>query len=164
MLNSIRRFFEDRLAVEDNLTGSDRVCRVQLASAALLLELMKTDKKISRNEEIAYREILANTFDLDDAALQEISELAEEEIRQATSLYEFTSLVNDSYSYADKVKLIENMWRIAFADTVLDKYEEQMIRKTADLIYVSHSDFIRAKLSVRESQSQSSQSSQSSST
>jgi uncharacterized tellurite resistance protein B-like protein len=159
MLNSIKRFFEDRLAVEDTLTDSDRICRVQLASAALLLELMKTDRKISYEEETAFREILANTFDLDDAALQEISELAEEEIRQATSLYEFTSLVNDSYSYADKVKLIENMWRIAFADTVLDKYEEQMIRKTADLIYVSHSDFIRSKLSVRQSQSHSSQSS-----
>lgn len=159
MLKSISRFFENRLAVKDSLDSKDAVCRVQLASAALLLELMKTDKKISSAEEAAYQEILSNTFSLDKGALKEISELAEEEIREATSLYEFTSLVNEGYCYADKVTLIENMWRIAFADTVLDKYEEQMIRKTADLIHVSHSDFIRAKLSVRESQSHSSQSS-----
>jgi len=150
MLKAITQFFEDRLAVSEEQSDTDRVCRVQLASAALLMELMKTDKKISQAEETAYREVLRSTFDLDQAALLQISELAEAELRDATSLYEFTSLVNDSYSYADKVRLIENMWRIAYADTVLDKYEEQMIRKTADLIYVSHSDFIRAKLSARD--------------
>ncbi len=150
MLKAITQFFEDRLAVSEEQSDTDRVCRVQLASAALLMELMKTDKKISREEEAAYREVLRSTFDLDQAALLKISELAEAELRDATSLYEFTSLVNDSYSYADKVRLIENMWRIAYADTVLDKYEEQMIRKTADLIYVSHSDFIRAKLTARD--------------
>jgi len=66
------------------------------------------------------------------------------------SLYEFTSLINSEYDYAQKVTLIENMWRVAFADHVLDKYEENMIRKTADLIYVSHSDFIKSKLTVRD--------------
>ena len=64
-------------------------------------------------------------------------------------LYEFTKLINDSYDYEQKVELIENMWRIAFSDKRLDKYEDHLIRKVSELIYVSHSDFIKTKLKVR---------------
>ena len=80
-----------------------------------------------------------------------LQQLAEDEARQATSLYEFTRLINDHYDYAQKCALIENMWRVAFSDERLDKYEEHLIRRIAELIYVSHSDFIRTKLKVRDS-------------
>ena len=56
----------------------------------------------------------------------------------------------DEREYEEKVGLIENMWRIAFSDEQLDKYEEHLIRKISDLIYVSHSDFIKTKLNVRK--------------
>jgi uncharacterized tellurite resistance protein B-like protein len=49
------------------------------------------------------------------------------------------------------MKLVENMWRVAFSDQKLDKYEEALIRKVADLIYVSHQDFIKTKLAARDS-------------
>ena len=77
-------------------------------------------------------------------------ELAQTQAKEATSLYEFTRLINDDYDYKQKVELIENMWRIAFSDNNLDKYEDHLIRKISDLIYVSHSDFIKAKLKVRD--------------
>ena len=82
--------------------------------------------------------------------LGELVKLAESEANQATSLYEFTRLINDEYDYEEKVGLIENMWKIAFSDEQLDKYEEHLIRKISDLIYVSHSDFIKTKLNVRK--------------
>ena len=82
--------------------------------------------------------------------LGELVKLAESEANQATSLYEFTRLINDEYDYKEKVELIENMWKIAFSDEQLDKYEEHLIRKISDLIYVSHSDFIKTKLNVRK--------------
>lgn len=150
MIEAIKQFFDERLRPDEREQAEDKVCRLQLASAALLLELMKTDRHIDEREEEAFCEVLTRTFDLDEAALAEISELAEEEARQATSLYEFTSLVNNGYDYGEKVQLVENMWQIAWADGRVDKYEEQMIRKTADLIYVSHSDFIRSKLNIRD--------------
>jgi uncharacterized tellurite resistance protein B-like protein len=75
--------------------------------------------------------------------------LAKEQAHEATSLYEFTRLINDNYDPAQKIALIENMWRIAFSDERLDKYEDNLIRKISELIYVSHSDFIRTKLKVR---------------
>ncbi len=89
---------------------------------------------------------------MDEQQLDDVIKLAEEEAAQAVSLYEFTSLMNETYDYEDKVLLVENLWRLALADDHLDKYEEQMIRKTADLLYVSHSDFIKTKLRVRDEQ------------
>ncbi len=76
-------------------------------------------------------------------------ELAEQAQREATSLFQFTDLIRDHYSYPQRVALIEAMWRIALADNRLDRYEEHLIRKVAELLYVSHRDFIGAKLHVQ---------------
>ena len=61
----------------------------------------------------------------------------------------FTREINDSFEYENKCKLIESMWRIAYADGNVDKYEEHIIRKVSSLIYVAHSDFIQAKLNAK---------------
>ena len=114
--------------------------------------MLKSDRHVDERETAALREILARDLELDSEELDNIVALAEEETRQAVSLYQFTRLINESYSYDERVQLIENMWRLALADDHLDMYEEQLIRRTADLIYVSHSDFIRTKLKVRSSQ------------
>jgi len=153
MIDAIKRFFDDNLGTPaQDEEESRRICRLQLASAALMMELMRTDRHIDAKERETFSEALRRTFDLDAQTLKEISELAETEAQQATSLYEFTSLVNDSYSFEEKRTLLENMWRVAFADHHLDKYEEQLIRKIADLIHVPHSEFIRCKLRVRDQQ------------
>lgn len=150
MIVAIKRFFDNQLASPAQETSEHKVNRLRLASAALMFELLKTDRHIDARETDMLRQVLENTFQLDKQQLDDIIRLAEDEAAQAVSLYEFTSLVNEAYQYEDKVLLIENLWRLALADDHLDKYEEQMIRKTADLLYVSHSDFIRTKLRVRD--------------
>jgi len=77
-------------------------------------------------------------------------QLAKNKSDEATSLYEFTRLINDEYDYEEKVEMIESMWNIAFSDQRLDKYEDYLIRKIAELTYVSHSDFIKSKLKAKE--------------
>jgi len=72
-------------------------------------------------------------------------ELAKDEQDRAASLHQFTQLVNDNCDTNEKFELMVGMWRIAFADDHLDKYEEYMVRKVSELIYISHSDFIRSK-------------------
>ena len=71
-------------------------------------------------------------------------------MEDSTSLYEFTRDINDNFDAAERVRLIESMWKIAYADGNIDKYEEHIIRKVSNLIYVAHSDFIKAKLSAKE--------------
>jgi uncharacterized tellurite resistance protein B-like protein len=155
MIEAIKRFFDTQLLSKSNESEQDKVCRLQLASAALMIELLKTDAQIDERETRALREILSTRFALEDARLNEIIALAEEEAKHAVSLYDFTSLVNEQYSYEEKVLLIRNLWQLALADDHLDKYEEHLIRKTADLIYVTHSDFIRMKLQVRAADNES---------
>lgn len=150
MIAAIKQFFDNQLASPGQESSVHKASRLRLASAALMFELLKTDRHIDKRETDMMRQVLETTFDLDKQQIDDIIRLAEEEATQAVSLYEFTSLVNEAYQYEDKVLLVENLWRLALADDHLDKYEEQMIRKTADLLYVSHSDFIKTKLRVRD--------------
>lgn len=149
MFNSIKSFFDSRLAssevAEENLAQ-----QTNLACAALLIEVINSDHQLDERESEALLEVLHESLDISDEDLHEMARLAEQQAHQATSLYEFTRLINDNFDYDKKCSLIENMWRIAFSDEQLDKYEEHLIRRVAELIYVSHSDFIRTKLKVRD--------------
>ena len=107
---------------------------------------MQADYDIKDNERSAIMRALRASFLLSESEAREVLHEAEEQALHATSLYDFTSLVNDKFSYEDKVQIVANMWQVAYADGDLDKYEEYIIRKVADLLYVAHSDFIRAKL------------------
>lgn len=150
MFLALKQFFEDKLFISAEQAAPQKDKRIELASAALMLELMSTDSRIDPRERQALTLLLSETFSLDQDSLQELISLAETATIEATSLFEFTSLINESYSYEQRVKLIENLWRVAFADHKLDRYEEHMIRKVGDLIHVKHSDFIRTKLQVKE--------------
>ena len=150
MLNSIRQFFENKLINNEEEPTSSSMAKSDLACAALLIEVINSDHKLEEQETQAFFSVLQNNLNIPGEDIDELVELAENQAKEATSLYEFTSLINSDYDYSQKVGLIENMWRIAFSDNSLDKYEDHLIRKISDLIYVSHSDFIRAKLKVRD--------------
>ncbi|HJO11026.1 MAG: TerB family tellurite resistance protein [Gammaproteobacteria bacterium] len=150
MINSIKSFFESKLAkTKEAEQEAELVQKVDLACAALLIEVMNSDHELDERESAEFIAVLKNTLNVDEEDINEIIKLAEDEARKATSLYEFTRLINDGFDYPQKLTLIENMWRIAFSDEKLDRYEDHLIRKVSELIYVSHSDFIKAKLQVR---------------
>lgn len=149
MLDSIRNFFEQNLAPREDGNEENAVNKLDLASAALLVEVMNCDHQMDERETDAITSVLKSCLSISDQELAEIIALAKDEAKQATSLYDFTRLINDGYDYDQKIGLIRNMWRVAFADGELDKYEDYLIRKIAELIYVTHSDFIRTKLEVK---------------
>ena len=150
MLNSIKQFFESKLVNAEEEQTFSSIAKIDLACAALLIEVINSDHKLEEQETQAFLSVLKNNLNIPDEDIDELVGLAENQAKEATSLYEFTRLINNDYDYTQKVGLIENMWRIAFSDNNLDKYEDHLIRKVSDLIYVSHSDFIRAKLKVRD--------------
>lgn len=121
----------------------------QLACAALLIEVAHADDNFSQEELSTLRNMLRSKFSLTNEELELLIDNAQNNQQQATSLYEFTQLINEHCDNDDKYQLIESMWAMAYADNQLNKYEEHLIRRVAELIYVSHSDFIRAKVSVR---------------
>ncbi len=121
------------------------------ACAALLIETALADKVFNTEEIDSMKKTLREVYEIDEKDLDELISESEKKVSESTSLYEYTRLINDLCDYQDKLKLINNLWTIAFADKHLDKYEEFLIRKISDLLYVSHSDFIQQKLSVKES-------------
>lgn len=154
MIEAIKKFFESNLALSDagSAAANDdhHIDKLQLACATLLIEVINSDHQQDDREMNALILVLKKTLQLDADKLDEVIALARSEAQQATSLYEFTQLINEHYDYPEKLTLMENLWRVAYADSHLDKYEDYLIRKVAELIYVTHSDFIRTKLKVRD--------------
>ena len=122
------------------------------AAAALLVEVARADFEQDEFEEQTMAALLATTLQIAPENVALLIENAGDAVESSTSLYEFTREINDHFSYAQKCDLIESMWLVAFADGRIDKYEEHLIRRVADLIYVSHEDFIRRKHQAGERQ------------
>ncbi|WNO11544.1 TerB family tellurite resistance protein [Teredinibacter sp. KSP-S5-2] len=147
MLNKILDFFQNEIKQpSQELTDQQR----RLASAALLIEVATIDHKFDQKELSSLSLLLKENFSLSDEECTELTELAKAERDNSTSLYQFTQLVNQHCSHQEKFNLLKDMWTVAYADGNLDKYEEYIIRKVADLIHMAHGDFIRAKHESRD--------------
>ena len=123
---------------------------MRLATAALMIEMQRMDATVTAEETDTARAALRVRFGLSPAEADELLALADDARREATDYFQFTSLINQHFNSIQKVALIDSLWRIAYADNTLHDYEEHLVRKIADLLYVSHADFIAAKLRARE--------------
>lgn len=133
----------------DAPTIEARPCQ-QLAGIALLVEVAMADGHLDSTERAELQSAIARSQQMSEADVGQLLERATRQQREATSVYEFTRVINDEFTAAEKFELVQAMWAVAYADGNLDKYEEHTIRKLADLIHLPHSEFIRAKLSVRQ--------------
>lgn len=147
MIRALKALFEAAPAKE---TEKALAHRLQLVSAILLIETARADFSEDSAEQQVLQDLLCNTLALDKSEIEPLVGLATERLDSATSLYEFTRLINDHYQPKQKLQLIHNMWVVAFADARIDKYEDHLIRRVSELIYVSHQDFIAAKLSAQK--------------
>lgn len=148
MFDKLKALFSHGLEREA-ITGEERM---RLACAALMMEVATIDDHFSIDESSALQHLLSEQFTLSKSDSERLQQRAKDARHDATSLYEFTRDINEHCSIEEKFDLIRAMWQVAFADGHLDKYEEHIIRRAADLIHVNHSDFIRAKLSAKNEQ------------
>ena len=149
MIKNIKTYFES-LFNDDSTDEPSDDKTIELATAVLMVEISLADDHIQEEERSAIKVVLLEHFKLSKKEINEIMKLAVNEVNHAVSLYEFTQFLNDTLCMSDKVHIIEHLWHIAYADSVLDKYEEYYIRKIADLLYISHSDYIQTKLKTTE--------------
>ena len=147
MLNTIKQFFEQNISLE---TEVDIEHRLKLATAALMIEIMNQDGETKNEEVEAVKQALQTKFELTTTEIDELFTLASEEARQSVDLYQFTSLIREHFSSEKKIKTIEYLWTVAYADNHLDPHEEHLIRRIADLLYVTHQDFMKTKHKVQE--------------
>lgn len=146
MLNKLTRLLDRHLFSGDDSSASPlSLADKQLAMAALLVEVARADHHVDQIELDHLLILLERKFSLMPEERALLAERAQSAASDATSLHQFTQLINQECTQDEKFALIKAMWELAFVDGKLDKYEEYVIRKVADLIYLSHSDFIRAK-------------------
>ena len=151
MIRAFQRLFESTVTtVTRTAEAEEREHGYHVATAALLVEMMRADYEVQPVErEAVFRALAAAFNDLSPDETRDLLARAEERADGATSLYEFTQLINRQLDHEQKAHVVELLWRVAYADGDLDKYEEHLVRRVADLIHVPHSVFIRMKHRAR---------------
>jgi uncharacterized tellurite resistance protein B-like protein len=127
----------------------DDEAAVPMAATMLLLEVAWADHDISADELELIRRAVTTLFELPGPLLDDVIARAHADHENETSLYPFTRVLNDALSLEEKTGLVTELWRLAYADDIADKYEEHRIRHIAELLHVPHSQFIAAKLRAK---------------
>ena len=144
MFQTLRALFEHQIS---NFTEEPNARHsLELASAALLMEISRADDGVSKAEREAVGVAMKSVFNLSDEEADDLVSTAEDAVDSAISLFDFTSIVNERFSREQKIDLMRMLWAVAYADNHLDRYEEYYVRKIADLLHISHSDYIKTKL------------------
>jgi uncharacterized tellurite resistance protein B-like protein len=148
MLRTIQEFFDKRIGTA-SATPESTERALQLATAALLVEVSRADHEIKPEERRVINDAVRRTFNLSEQDTDVLINFAEEEAQTATSTHQFTGLIDKHFPIEQKIHIVELLWRVAFADADKDRHEEHLIRRISDLLHVSHRDYIEAKLRAR---------------
>lgn len=143
MLKSIREFFERNLAAGGD--GPPARHTIELATAALLIEVVRCDAGITEDERQSVQAAVRAKFGLAPEEAETLIRLAEDEVAQANDLFQFTSLINRHFTQEQKQRVIELMWRAALADARISAHENHVLRRIAELLHVTHGDYIAAR-------------------
>lgn len=150
MIDQLFEFFSGLVDSTDEALPEDDTA-ILLAAASLMLEVARSDNSQASVELKAIEKLLADEFNAPTQRIQALVTAAASQVEAATDLYSFTQLINDQYSYADKERLVTAMWQVAYADGHIEAIESHIIRRVAGLIHLAHEDFIRLKITVRDS-------------
>lgn len=154
MFESLKKIFipiendtEEKLAKNTSTVENKKV---EIAACALFIEMAKADGDFSEDERILIISEMQNTFNIDEDCVQELMLLAEQKIKESVSLYEFTGVINNTFTQNEKSELIESLWKLVYSDEKLNAYEDHLIKRIAGTINVEHKQIINAKLLVKE--------------
>jgi uncharacterized tellurite resistance protein B-like protein len=140
LFDAIKNFVTE-LADGDKQSGLDDH-DFRVATAALLVHAAAIDGDVSKAERDKLCSLLKQRFDLDDAAANELIEQATAADDKAVDLYHFTRLLNGSLDEGARLRMIEMMWVVAYADGKASEYEDNLIWRVADLLGVSSTERI----------------------
>ena len=149
MLSSLQNLLHTFFTPEGNAHEQDGQ-KLQLATAVLLFDVMRSDDKTGDAELTLTKNTLRKRFALSDEALAQLMAQAEQTAKSANDYFSFTSLMNDSFTQAQKIQVVEFMWQVAYADDAVDANENHLISKVASLLYVTHGEYIGAKMRAKE--------------
>lgn len=124
--------------------------KIKLAACALFIEMAKADGEFADDEKNFIVSEMKNLFDLDDSCTDELMQLSEKKVDESISIYEFSSIINSTFTHDQKIDMLESLWRLIYRDKKLTAYEDQLIKKIGGTLNLEHKEIINAKLLVKE--------------
>ena len=150
MLSPLKALLSQFFMPETIASSIDDARSLQLATAVLLVEVMRADTQISDDERTRTLVALRSKFSLSDNELNLLLAQAQDSSKTANDFFHFTSSMNDQFTQPQKIQVIEHMWQVAYADCHIDANENHLISKIAGLLHVTHGEYIGAKMRAKE--------------
>ena len=150
MLTSLRKRLESILEMEEDSDFSDGKNATSFAATALLIEAARSDSDVTPDELELIEQSLVLQLGVHAEDIKQTIQLAQNQLDHATCLYEITKIINHHWTIAEKIGLLEAMWRVVLSDQHLDPHEQHLMRKIKGLLYLSQSEYISAKMRAKE--------------
>jgi len=155
MLDYLRKLLtnesnQESLKTSDVVERVDHTKQLQIATAALFIEMAKADGEFTEEERENVIKSLQKQFNINAVYVNELMELSKLKLKDSISLYEFSNIVNENFTNEDKNTLLKNLWRLIYTDKKLDKYEDQLIKIIGGMLKMEHKRIINAKLLIRQ--------------
>ena len=141
---------QESLQTNDVVERVDRNKQLQIATAALFIEMAKADGEFTEEERENVIQSLQKQFNIDAVYVNELMELSKLKLKDSVSLFEFSNVVNENFTNEDKNILLKNLWRLIYTDKKLDKYEDRLIKIIGGMLKMEHKRIINAKLLIRQ--------------
>lgn len=153
MLDFIRQLLTGSSSQDKKKTGGqdqNRQKRLQVATCALFVEMANADSEFTKEERDKIISIMQKTFNINQEYVEELIELAEYQLQESVSIYEFTSMINRNYTQDEKFEILKNLWRLVYTDEILDKYEDTLVKRIGNNFVFDHKEIMDAKVAVIE--------------
>ena len=150
MLKTLKDLFDSLLPPPAGTAPQAAEHTLQLATAVMLVEVMRADATFHPGEREAVRLALRDKFNLSDDEAQRLTELAQTTAHGASDLFSFTSRINDHFDMPQKLRMVEHMWRVAYADGHLGEHERHVLWRVADLLHVPQGAYVHARLRAQQ--------------
>ena len=149
MIDLVNRFFGKNKNRDSKTQKEETTHDIRIATCALLLEMSYIDDEFSESERDSIVSTLKTAYHLSDEYTSALIEASKKELDESIDLWQFTNLINRNYSIEEKIRVIETIWSVAYADDRLDKHEDYLVHKLAKLLHLTHQQLIEAKLRVK---------------
>jgi len=152
MVDLVKRFFGKREGELSRAVEGRNDHDIKLATCALLLEISNIDGVFSPEERARIVSILEKEDGLTHEEVEALIREADRDLKESVDLWQFTNLINQNYTEAERIRVVELVWEIAYTDGRLDQHEDYLVHKLANLLRLTHRQLIDAKLRVKGSQ------------
>ena len=150
MLKTLKDLFDSLLPPPAGAAPQAAEHTLQLATAVMLVEVMRADTTFHPGEREAVQAALRDKFSLSDDEAQRLTELAQTTAHGASDLFSFTSRINEHFDMPQKLRMVEHMWRVAYADGHLSEHERHVLWRVADLLHVPQGAYVHARLRAQQ--------------